>query len=57
MKVIDQIRVIEQDLRQFGQAQTLVLDNDTIRQLAVLCDRLWSLRVDMRCEHENSMDG
>jgi len=46
--MIDRIESVEQDLRQWGQRQMAVLDSDSIGQLRVLCDRIWSIRVDER---------
>ena len=51
---MEQLEQIEQDLRQFGQRQMAVLDSDSMGQLRVICDRIWSLRVDMKgTQNEN----
>ena len=51
---MEQLEQIEYDLRNFGQAKALVLGDDAVCQLRVICDRIWSLRVDMkRVDNEN----
>lgn len=49
--MIQRIESIEQDLRQWGQRQALVLDHDSITALRTLCDRLRDIRADMRREN------
>jgi len=52
---MERLEQIEQGLRQFGQQQMAVLSADSMKQLRVICDRMWSLRVEMRIDNENNM--
>ena len=51
MKRLEQI---EQDLRQFGQRQMAVLSSTSMKQLRVICDRMWSLRVDLAGDNDEA---
>lgn len=52
---MDSLEIIEHDLRNFGQAKALELASDSVRQLRVICDRIWSLRAEARLHNEDDM--
>jgi len=50
MITVDRIADIEQDIRQHVQRQALVISSDDMIIFRTLCDRLYSLRLEMRAD-------
>ena len=47
---MDTLETIEIALRNYGQRQALSLGSTAIRQLQIICDRIWSLRIEAKNE-------